>query len=118
MLKSRYIVRPYRLGFQEGRSALSNTVILLPEDWTPRERGVSGPHRGFGLQTDLEYLVPPSGPGTGQETLFHSGRPKLADLLANVDLIRQLQVMVSVSTNAALGHGAEIVEAFQQHPSL
>ena len=38
-VQARYIIRPYRLGIMEGdggRSELSNTVILLPEDWTPR----------------------------------------------------------------------------------
>lgn len=35
-IQPRFIIRPYRLGsFEGGRHKLSDTVVLLPEDWTP-----------------------------------------------------------------------------------
>lgn len=54
----RYILRPYRLGILDttgGRSELSDSVILLPEDWTPSHPSL----RSFQPTIPRNRLFPP-----------------------------------------------------------
>jgi len=115
-IQPRYIMRPYNLGILGrlgGRSELSNTVILLPEDWTPRHSSSQS------LQTAIIRNRPLPPPGAPH--LVAIGWPEYLQELkdANISWLMELVAMPAerdlapfLPKRAALERGLGRVDKF------